>query len=80
MSKHSESDEAYFCQLVIGALRPDEDMTFAMRAWCLLVGIPGMIVADPVMFIFNKLGISDSKPSYDVSDGADPNNPFNQNY
>ncbi len=70
-----KNDEVYFFDLLKLGIT-DSSMSVGGRAWSILVGAVGMVIADPVMFIFNKLEIKENRP-YDPDD---PNGPCNTNY
>lgn len=69
-----KDDEIYCFDLLKGGIK-DTSLSVGARMCCIVFGVIGTVVVDPVRFIFNKLGISD-----DPADPDDPNSPFNSNY
>ncbi len=72
-----KDDDTVYCFELLKEGLTDRDMSGWGRLWCVGVGLIGTVVADPIIWASNKLGIKSEPKDYDPSD---PTHPFNQNY
>lgn len=72
-----KDDDTVYCFELLKEGLTDCNMSGRERLFGIVVGLIGTVVADPIIWASNKLGIKSEPKDYDPSD---PTHPFNQNY